>query len=394
MNVADAFFFYKNTAVEITAHSVTEISYKDLEFNVFQNSIIPRRYRRKLKRKRGEFKQFVWNLSGETRARYLSLQVAIGYLLHQYKDPANPKIIILIDQIIGELETHNGGTGKSLAFGALKHMRNVVELSGKRKGSDRFLMQRVNVFTDIILVNDVSRYDSAENYYNYSADDFTIERKYKNEVVIPASQSPKLCMTTNHMLKRPEGNSSERRLQEYEVSDYYSADRNPQDEFGHSLFHDWDQLQWQLFDDFMIDCVQLYLQKGLIAPPKINIEKRKLLLEVGVELKEFLDEKIEQGQTKFHKKDMFNEFRKGGFVEARYVPRSNNFTRRIKKYMEYNHIPYRETPSDKKLYIEIITEKTFKKESIKSLKNFDVDYKLVDTENKLTRMFNYLNLEK
>lgn len=67
--------------------------------------------------------------------RYLSLMAAIGYLLHQYKDPANPKIIVLIDQIIGEEETHNGGTGKSLLFKALSYMRNMVELSGKERFS-------------------------------------------------------------------------------------------------------------------------------------------------------------------------------------------------------------------------------------------------------------------
>lgn len=388
------FFFYQNCIIKITADSVEEIACVDFENKVFEGSIIPRRYRRHLNRKRGEFKQFVWNLCGRERNRYLSLMAALGYLLHQYKDPANPKIVILIDQIIGEEETHNGGTGKSLLFKALSYMRNMVELSGKKKGSPRFLMQRVDAFTDLILVNDVGRHESIENWYNYSADDFTIERKYKTEVVVPASLSPKICMTTNHMIKRPEGNSSERRLQEYEVSDYYGADRSPQDEFGHSLFYDWDQLQWQLFDQFMVQCVQLYLKHGLIAPPKINIEKRKLLLEVGVELKEFLDEKIEQGQTKFHKKDTFDEFRKGGFADPRFVPRQNKFTRKVKRYIQYNHIPYREVPADRKLYIEIITENTLNNESIRSLKDFDTDYKLVDSENKVTRMSNRLNQQE
>lgn len=62
--------------------------------------------------------------------------------------------------------------------------------------------------------------------------------------------------------------------------------------------------------------------------------------------------------------------------------------------MEYNHIPYREVPADKKLYIEIITDRTVQKESVKSLKDFDIDYKLVDTDNKITRMFKQLNQEK
>lgn len=386
--------FYQYQVIRIDANNVQSISYDKFDSKVFESSVLPRGYRRSVGKSRGEFKQFVWNLSGRKKQRYLALMAVLGYLLHQYKDPANPRIIVLIDQIIGELETHNGGTGKSLLFGALSHMRNVVEISGKRKGSARFLMQSVSTSTDLIFVNDVSKYESVENWYNYASDKFIIEKKYKSETVIPADQSPKICMTTNHMVRRPEGNSSSRRLHEYEVSDYYGAERNPKDEFGHSLFYDWDQLQWQLFDDFMIDCIQFYLQQGLIAPPKINIEKRKLLLEVGVEIKEFLEEKIEQGQTKFHKKDTFDEFRKGGYLESRYVPQRNNFTRKIKKYMDYNHIPYREIPADKKLYIEIVTEKTIEKESVKSLKDFDTDYKLVDSDNKINRMLKNIKPKK
>ncbi|WP_034885971.1 primase-helicase family protein [Gillisia sp. JM1] len=384
--------FYQDRIIRITAYSVQSICYDKFDSMVFESSVLPRCYRRKLKRSRGEFKQFVWNISGSKKQRYMSLMAALGYLMHQYKDPANPRIIVLIDQIIGELETHNGGTGKSLLFGALAHMRNVVEISGKRKGSARFLMQSVNSFSDIIFVNDVGKYESIENWYNYASDKFIIEKKYKTEIVIPADQSPKICITTNHMIRRPEGNSSSRRLSEYEVSDYYGAQRNPQDEFGHSLFYDWDEVQWELFDDFMIDCVQLFLQNGLISPPKINIEKRKLLLEVGTELKEFLDEKMAQGQKKFHKKDTYDEFRKGGFISGKYLPMRNAFTRKVKKYMEYNHISYREIPSDSKLYVEIITEDTIEKESVKSLKDFDTDYKLVDTENKFNRMSNSLKI--
>lgn len=348
---------YQNVHVKVTKNGIVLTSYSNHESYVLKNQIVKREFQLSDEPLKGEFYQFTLNLADQNQQRFDALCSILGYLLHRYKDPSNPRMIIVIDQVIGELESHNGGSGKSLWLKAVSFVRLVVELSGKQmQRGNRFLMQRVDIFTDVILLNDASRDENLELWFNYLTDDFVMERKYKQEQVIPAQYSPKVALTSNHMIKRPEGNSSERRVHEIEVSAHYGKHLTPQQEFGHNLYDDWSDEEWSLFDNFMMYCIHLYLQQGLIEPPKINILKRKLISEVGVELLELLDEKVEQGVTKFHKKDLYDEFIKGGYVDRKYIPQRNTFTRKVRKYFEYKQLEYTETPSDKKLYFELITE--------------------------------------
>jgi hypothetical protein len=383
---------FENQVVEITKGGIEQINYQDFDFPILINRKIKRLFKQRTNKLRGDYVKFVWNLSDHSPYRFKVFCTVLGYLIHNYKDPANPKMVILIDQVIGELEAANGGSGKSLFFKAIRHIRNLVELSGKKlQSNSRFAFQRIDVWTDVILVNDASKTENLENWYNITADGFMTERKYEKEQFIPYHLSPKVCLSSNHMIRRPEGNSSERRIHEIEVSDYYGKDRNPQDEFGRALFGDeWTNKDWREFDNFIVFCVQYYLQFGLLTPPKINILKRKLIAEVGIELIEFMDDKIAQGINKFHKKDTYDEFVKGGFINRKYIPQRNSFTKKLKKYFEYKQLNYTETPSDSKKYLELLTEDKIEQITTQTLKDKVVDYKLVDTPNKLTRLQNTL----
>lgn len=383
---------FKNQVVEITKEAVTQIDYRDFHFPILVNRKIKRHFKQKSNKLRGDYVKFVWNLSGHSPYRFKVFCCVLGYLIHNHKDPASPKMVILIDQVIGELETANGGSGKSLFFKAIGHIRNLAELSGKKlQSNSRFAFQRIDIWTDVILVNDASKTENLENWYNITSDGFMTERKYEKEQFIPHHLSPKICLSSNHMIRRPEGNSSERRVHEIEVSNYYGKDLSPQDEFCRNLFGDeWTGKDWREFDNFIVFCVQYYLKFGLLTPPKINILKRKLIAEVGIELIEFMDDKILQGMTKFHKKDTYDEFVKGGFINRKYIPQRNSFTKKLKKYFEYKQLNYTETPSDSKKYFELLTDDKIEQITTQTLKDKVVDYKLVDTPNKLTRLQNTL----
>lgn len=382
---------FRNGVVKIENGDHKLITYDDYHNLLLKKQIIERDYIDINHKCRGVFSKFVWNLSNRSVKRFKVLCSILGYLMHRYKDPANPKMIILIDQVIAELETSMGGSGKSLVISALSHIRNLVEVSGKKfQSNQRFAFQRVDIWTDIVLVNDASKNENLENWYNILADGFMMERKYEKEQFIPYDYSFKVAMTTNHMIKQPEGNSSERRKHEVEVSDYYGKDLTPEQDFGHILFNDWKANEWNQFDNFVVFCLEYYLQFGLITPPIINILKRKLISEVGIALIEFMDEKIQSGVTKFHKKDTYDEFIKGGYVDRKYIPQRNSFTRKLKKYFEYKELNHTETPSDSKKYFELITNDKIKELTTKSLKDCDVKYTLVDTDKKLTRLENQL----
>ncbi len=382
---------YQNVVVRVHKNLIKLIPYIDYKHNVLANQINDRIFKLTSRIFESEFVKFTWNLAGHSPDRFKVLCCVIGYLSHRYKDPANPKMIILIDQVIGELEGANGGSGKSLFIKSIGKIRNLIEVSGKKfQTNQRFALQRVDIWTDVVLVNDASKNENLENWYNITADGLITERKYEKEQYRSYEDSFKVAMTTNHMIKQPEGNSSERRKHEVEVSDYYGKELTPQQEFGHNLFNDWNEEEWNLFDNFIIYCVQYYLQFGLLESPIININKRKLLSEVGVELVEFMNDKINTGITKFHKKDTYDEFVKGGFINRKYIPQRNSFSRKLKKYFVYKELNYTETPSDSRKYFELITDKKMNEITTQTIKDRVVKYHTVDTDNKLTRLENNL----
>jgi len=304
-------------------------------------------------------------------------------MLHRFQNPSNAKAIILLDESINELGGVFGGVGKGVFIKALSFMRNMCEIPGKDFNPKHpFAFQRMTLFTNIMCLNDVLKSLSLESFYSRITDGFTFNRKYKKEVFIPFNRSPKMIITSNYVLNAPSGFSSERRRLEFEFSPHYGKHRNIVDDFGHYFFDDWNQKQWDYFTSFMLMCCQFYLRNGLIEAPSINIEKRKLISEVGIELKEFLDQAI-QIKTKLHKKELYDEFIKGGYIDYKYRPTQRTFTIRLKKYCELNGIQYIETPKNTKAYIEIKRDEQL--EDYTTFDQVDTNYKMVDTKNKMTR---------
>jgi hypothetical protein len=92
---------------------------------------------------------------------------------------------------------------------------------------------------------------------------------------------PKFIVITNHALNG-EGNSFDRRQYAISFSDYYNSHRTVGDQFGHQLFHEWDYNQWNLFYNWMAECIQLYLRHGLTyVIPGEAIERRKIRQQIG-----------------------------------------------------------------------------------------------------------------
>ena len=87
--------------------------------------------------------------------------------------------------------------------------------------SNTFAFQRVNRTTAILLIDDAGYNLRFDDLYNRITDGFTVNVKYKPEYYIPFEESPKVIITSNHILKAPVGNSTDRRRYEIELSQHY-----------------------------------------------------------------------------------------------------------------------------------------------------------------------------
>lgn len=389
----ECYLYFRNTVVKITENEVKLISYIELDSYVLKEQIIDRDFylpKSDLDQLAPPYRKFISNISSGLEERVQSLESVIGYLLHRFQNPSKSKAIILLDENINELSAVMGGVGKSLFIKALSFVRVMCEISGKDfTSSSQFSFQRVTPYTNIVAINDVKANQEFEPFYGRITDGFTINRKYKNEVFVPFERSPKMLISSNYLLKAPSGNSTERRKYEFEFSNHYGKHLTVYDDFGHYFFTDWEQEEWDSFTFYIICCIQQYLSKGLIETSPINLNERRLISEVGVELIDFLNEELSSGKKKLHKKELFNAFKSGGYVLYRYMPTQRTFTTRLKKYFEYKDIQYVETPKNTKAYFEIVDDS--EKSNLTTINDVKTDYKTVETSNMMTRLVNLMN---
>jgi hypothetical protein len=117
-----------------------------------------------------------------------------------------------------------------------------------------------------------------------------------------------MMISTNYAIKG-EGNSHDRRRHEIEISQYYGRKLTPYDEFNKQLFDDWDLSEFERFDNYMVLCLQLYLNNGLIKQDAKNIKLRKFIAETSMEFYEWVrDTENVALNTRHDKVTYFNNF--------------------------------------------------------------------------------------
>ena len=259
--VDTSYLYYQNCAIKITKDEVVPIDYLELDGYVWKNHIIPRDYNA-CELGKGDYRTFIANVSDKNPQRIKSMESTTGFLLHGYKNISYCPAVILNDEIISDQA--NGGTGKGIFFQAIDAIKKVATIDGKAFAFEKsFPYQTVSADTQIILFDDVKQGFQFERLFSVVSEGLTLEKKNKDAIKIPFHKSPKISITTNHIIKGT-GNSFIRRKWELELTQYYTEVQTPLEEFGRYLFGGWDQDEWCQFDNYMIYCLQLYLGKGLI----------------------------------------------------------------------------------------------------------------------------------
>lgn len=308
-----AFFYYRNGYIEVTKEGLNLKPYSDLKKCIWENQILQRDFKLVDASKYAKFSfvRFVqniancWELHPYSKrknqqldlTRIDSFRTIIGYLLHSFFD-RELKAVLFTDSRISEDNEANGRSGKTLLLKSLGYVLNrdfkksktYVELNGKDfDTSKQFKYQELGLDSKLIHLNDIKRNFKIEDLFN----DITegIKRERKNEA--PSIIKTKVAISTNLTIKI-NGSSAKGRCVEIELSDYYDENWMPNKEFGEWFFSDWTESQWYMFDSFMMDCVKIYLQKGIIQPDTINLHERKKVEETSREFVEWMEDKAKE----------------------------------------------------------------------------------------------------
>jgi hypothetical protein len=345
---------FNNGVVKVTKDNVELLNYIDVDGYIWERQIIDFEFN-KLDNFKNDFQDFIFKITNKDEKRTLSLESTLGYLIHAFKDKTDQKAVIFNDQEIDD--NPNGGSGKSLMLNALKYIRKMVIIDGKifdPKKSD-FVYQRVNLDTQLLSFDDVKKNFNFEQLFSIITEGITVNRKNKDEIFIPFERSPKIILTTNYVINGA-GNSHERRRHEVEIFQYFNERHTPKKEYGRLLFDSWNNEDWNKFYNYMIYCLQLYLNKGLISVESINADKKKL---IQTTCKEFYDWAVEDENmphnVRCYNTEIFSRF-------ALEYPMFKDLSARkflgwVKNYALYFNYEFQKGKDHAGRYFSIITQK-------------------------------------
>ena len=290
-NSSSSYRFFANGYVKVTSDKVTAaIPYSSLPENTFiwNDLVSTREYRPSdhvIRSGERHYRDFVVNLARDPDGEFNEqsferIQIALGYLCHRYNKSSERKCIILMDRLddaslIGQ---SNGGTGRSILVQSLFNILDGVNINGKEIKSnniDRFAFAQVKESHELVNFEDSANNFDFERIFPHITGDFYVRRIGKDPITIPSDKAPKIVLSTN----RPIGDSdfsTRRRQFLVELSPYYrhlleEEGKTPADVHGGmELCRDeWSDHDWNEFYQFIFECIQIYLKKGL---PKHNEE--------------------------------------------------------------------------------------------------------------------------
>lgn len=268
-----SYLYYRNCSIRITTTDVTIIDYLDLGGYVWKDHVIDRNFNI-CDIGDCHYTTFIKNVCNKEAERVKTMESTIGYMLHGYKNLSYCPAVILNDEVISDHP--EGGTGKGLFMNALSHMKKLVVIDGKAFAFERsFPYQLVSADTQILCFDDVKKNFDFERLFSVVTEGLTLEKKNKDAIKIPFSRSPKIGITTNYAIKGA-GNSFARRKWELELHQHYNKFNTPLMEFKKHFFADWDDTDWCKFDNYMVLCLQGYLNTGLVESKFINLDIRQL----------------------------------------------------------------------------------------------------------------------
>ena len=268
-----SYLYYLNCSIRISKTGVTIIDYLDLGGYVWKDHVIDRNFNI-CDIGDSHYATFIGNVCNNEKGRVNTMESTIGYMMHGYKNLSYCPAVILNDEVISD--NPEGGTGKGLFMNALGHMKKLVVIDGKAFAFERsFPYQLVSADTQILCFDDVKKNFDFERLFSVVTEGLTLEKKNKDAIKIPFSKSPKIAITTNYAIKGA-GNSFARRKWELELHQHYNKYNTPLMEFKKHFFADWDDTDWCKFDNFMVYCLQGYLNTGLIESTFVNLGVRQL----------------------------------------------------------------------------------------------------------------------
>lgn len=327
----ESYLFFKNGVCKITQDNIEMIEYINIGGFVWQKNIIPHEF--KITELKSDFEQFIKNVSNNEEKRKLIVEVAIGYLLNNYKKQDEGLAVVFYDETLND--NPSGRTGKTLISKAISQCRKLKTLNGKEfNNKGQFPYQTIELDDNVICFDDMERTFKFETLFSIITGNLVLNKKNKQPIEIPFSISPKIMFTSNYILSGV-GDSHDARKLEIELFRHYSKTFKPIDEFKKLFFSDWKKEEWNAFFCYMINNIQKYFKHGLIISELKTGKTKKLIANTCEDFYDFCEnEYLWKSDYYYTTKEIMQSYNDG----TREVPQRMNaswFGRWLGMYFDY-----------------------------------------------------------
>lgn len=261
----ESFIPYRNAVVSVTKDKITLIPYNKLQAQVWKERILPRDF--KLDNTRGMFEQFFINVMGREgkllkHPNYTRSLWYYGYMLQGNKRQSTARAWLLYDIKAG----NNGRTGKTIIGSAIGKIRSVTVIDGKQVDlRNRFWLQTIQPWTDVVFIDDPSKYTSLAPLFNMISGQTNADKKGVDPIV---KDDVKFMFASNWILESA-GQSEAGRQFVSQLDDYYVRYSKQHGNtitpivhaHGKEFFTDWDTKDWAQFDTFSARAIQYHLKQ-------------------------------------------------------------------------------------------------------------------------------------
>jgi hypothetical protein len=285
-----SYFYFNNGIVEVNKNGIKDtVHYEDFKRLVWEDMILERDF--KQNNSEPIFEDFIRKLCNNEEERILRTRCIIGYCLHTFKTSATSKALIIQDEEIKD--TPEGGSGKSLFVDALSKLRNTTSIDGKRfEPTASFSYQNIDETINLFHIDDTRNGFQFEELFSVITNGFDINRKGKSEFHLPIEKSPLIIMTSNSVIRGIGGSFVRRQIMLY-VNQYFSESHTPYDEYKMYFYNDWDSTEWNKFDTWMLNCMQLYLTTGIPPQDELRCKKTQAIKATSYSFVEWIEENKE-----------------------------------------------------------------------------------------------------
>ena len=188
--------------------------------------------------------------------------------------------------------------------------------------------------TALIIINETPEDFKIDDIFSDISEGVEVEKK--NQSVFDL-KDVKLIITSNRVIQGS-GSSFRARKFEIEFASHYDDKHSPLDEFKHRFFDDWDESEWRLFDNFMLNCVQLFLNNGLIEYERKNVKLRSSLESMPEDLINYFE--TLEFDERYLKRNCCNEYK---FISRESITQKQ-FTINLRAYCDSKGLSLQEFP--------------------------------------------------